>query len=215
MSILSRRRLFIVFCSYQSLIGWLDLLFYRCTSSQDYYGGYFADNAAAGDGENADGGNYYYNNEQREDYQGMYVKQMVHFRLCPTGQCTFCQNGADYVVDLSVFIDAYLEGKMTAMQYKCEQVRENCYCDNAYNADACLASCMTNAGLGESDCVEEGNGNNNNFSVQAAVECTQLEVDETAMQAFYYASGNGQQQNGQNGQQALFVGPCKCPSLFS
>lgn len=215
MSILSRRRLFIVFCSYQSLIGWLDLLFYRCTSSQDYYGGYFADNAAAGDGENADGGNYYYNNEQREGYQGMYVKQMVHFRLCPTGQCTFCQNGADYVVDLSVFIDAYLEGKMTAMQYKCEQVRENCYCDNAYNADACLASCMTNAGLGESDCVEEGNGNNNNFSVQAAIECTQLEVDETAMQAFYYASGNGQQQNGQNGRKELFVGPCKCPSLFS
>lgn len=144
----------------------------------------------------------------------MYVKQMVHFRLCPTGQCTFCQNGADYVVDLSVFIDAYLEGKMTALQYKCEQVRENCYCDQAYNADACLATCMTNAGLGESDCVE-GNEDNNNFSVQAAVECTKLEVDETAMQTFYYESGNGQQQNGQNGQKELFVGPCKCRSVYS
>lgn len=180
------------------------LKFHSCTSSQDYYGGYFAN----GEGEDAnDGGNYYYNNEQRDGYQGMYVKQLVHFRLCPSGSCAFCQNGADYVVDLSDFVDAYLEAKMTAMQYKCEQVRENCYCENAYSKDACLYGCMTNAGMGESDCAEEGDGE---FNLQESVECSALSLDADAVKQYYYANGQGQQQGGQEGGQnmeSVYVGP--------
>ncbi len=187
---------------------------HSCVASQDYYGGYFA-NGEGGD-ENAAQGNYYYNDAQREGYQGMYVQQLAHFRLCPTGSCTFCQNGADYVVDLSDFVDAYLEAKMTAIQYKCEKVRENCYCDNAYSKDACLYGCMQNAGLGESDCVEQGqNQNNGQINVQEAVECMRIDVDKEAIQQYYmstsyYANGENQEGEGQNNNMdKLYVGPCK------
>jgi hypothetical protein len=187
---------------------------HSCVASQDYYGGYFANGEADGEGE---GQNAYYNDAQRDGYQGVYVQQLAHFRLCPTGSCTFCQNGADYVVDLNDFVDAYLEAKMTAIQYKCEKVRENCYCDQAYSKDACLYGCMQNAGLGESDCVERQN-NDGQINIQEAVECMKVDVDKEAIQQYYmsssyYANGEQQQQGqgGQNGMDKLFVGPCKCP----
>jgi len=182
------------------------LKFHSCVANQDYYGGYFAN--GEGDDQNANQGNYYYSDAQRNGYQGMYVQQLVHFKLCPTGSCTFCQNGADYVVDLSDFVDAYLEAKMTAIQYKCERVRENCYCENAYSADACLYGCMQNAGLGESDCVENGGQNQNSFNLQEAVECMKVDVDEDAIQGYYTANGQQQQEGNQNnGMDKLYVGP--------
>lgn len=196
--------------SYATWVAGYSLKFDSCVANQDYYGGYFADN---GEDANANQGNYYYNNEQRNDYQGMYVQQLVHFKLCPTGHCTLCRNGADYVVDIATFVDAYLEAKMTAIQYKCEMVRENCYCENAYSKETCLYGCMQNAGLGESDCVEQGQNNQNGqFNLQEAVQCMPLDVDKEAIQQFYsanskyaYGQQGGQQQN--NGVDKLYVGP--------
>ena len=184
-----------------------------CTSSIDYYGGYFANN---GEDQNANQGNYY-NDAQREDYQGMYTQQLVHFKLCPSNSCTFCQNGADYDVDLSDFVDAVMEAKMTATQYKCEKVRENCYCENAQYKETCLAGCYSNAGLGENDCAEQGQNQDGYINVQEAVECMKIDVDKEAIQQYYfstsyYANGGQAQQEGQNnGMDKLYVGPCKCP----
>lgn len=68
----------------------------------------------------------------------MYKQRLIHFKLCPTGSCdSKCTYGADYVVDMGVFVEAYIESKLDAQEYNCEMVRENCYCDNANDDEAC------------------------------------------------------------------------------
>lgn len=153
--------------------------------------------------------NGYYNGQgAQDDAQGMYQQRLVHFKLCPSNSCYRCKNGADYVVELSEFVDAILEGKMTEQEQKCENVRENCWCDNAYQEEACIYNCFKNAGL--EDCADsmydEG------VDLQEVSECSQVEVDDEAIDAYYY--NNQKAQNGyyaQNGAQGevgeLFVGP--------
>ena len=178
-----------------------------CTSSEDYYGGQFNgedndgqnynaynynngnyNNNNNGGGQNNGNGNYngdYYGNQQRADYAGMYQQKLVHFSLCPSDSCWRCKNGAEYVVTLSDFVDAALEAQMTAMEYNCERVRENCYCDNANSEETCLYNCYKNAKFEEcADSMYE-----NEFDVQEAVECVQLEVDdEDAVKNYVYAN---------------------------
>ncbi len=198
---------------------------FSCVTSQDYYGGYFADNegnAAANyqydganeeaEGENAEQqaqayGNGYYNNEQRNNYEGMYYQKVVHFKLCPSNSCWQCKNGADYVVDLNDYVDAVLEAQMTAKEYNCEHVRENCYCGSANSEEECLSGCYSNAGL--TDCAEAEEGA---FDLQKAIECMDLEVDKDALAEFYNTqAGNGNAAEGQNNNQVekLFTGPCE------
>ena len=211
---------------------------HRCVTSQDYYGGYFADNqdnAAAnyeyngdnnneeeGADENAEQeaqayGNSYYNNEQRNDYEGMYYQKLVHFKLCPSNSCWQCKNGADYVVELNDYVDAVLEAQMTAKEYNCEHVRENCYCGSASSEEECLAGCYSNAGLTYCTEVEE----DTSFDLQKAIECMNLEVDKDKLAEFYntqadnnyYAAGAGGQNNNQV--EKLFAGPCEYEYAFA
>mmetsp|Transcript_36952 Transcript_36952/g.62855 ORF Transcript_36952/g.62855 Transcript_36952/m.62855 type:complete len:431 (-) Transcript_36952:180-1472(-) len=203
------------------------LKFHSCTEAQDYYGGYFNDennNANYNNGENNGENGYYYNQNDRDNYEGMYQQKLVHFQLCPSDSCWRCKNGADYVVDLETFVDAIIEAKMTAQEYNCEQVREQCWCDNANNEESCLYNCYKNAGLTE--CAE--NMYEDNFEIQEAVECNKLDVeDEDAVKNYIYTHSsqsqlqnaynaqNGYNYNGNNGQQQemgeingdLYVGP--------
>lgn len=158
-----------------------------CAASQDYYGGYFQDNEGNADAYQYNGqyeqgqgdenqqaanaygegeyGNGYYQNEQRNNYEGMYEQKLVHFKLCPTDNCGSCPNGADYVVDLAEFVDTFLEAKMTAEEYNCEQVRENCYCgDNQYEYQ-CLQNCNANSPFDYCDKYMENNQQNQNGQV--------------------------------------------------
>lgn len=98
----------------------------------------------------------------------LYNKHLVRFALCPTGSCSSCPNGGQYVVNMQEFIDAYTEAKLTQKEMACENVRENCYCDGQYNDDqACENQCYTDAGL--EDCIEyEGQ---EAFEVQRYLEC--------------------------------------------
>ena len=74
----------------------------------------------------------------RQNFNGMYKQRLVHFKLCPTGYCgSSCANGADYVVDMGLFVQTYLQSKMEAQEYDCEMVRENCNCENANDDEAC------------------------------------------------------------------------------
>lgn len=78
-------------------------------------------------------------------------------------------------------------------------------------------SCYAAAGLDYCDDEDNNNNNNNNaieFNLEEAAECRELDVDEDALQAYYYNQGgnaNQQQynyQDGQNNQEMnLFVGP--------
>ncbi|KAL7545922.1 hypothetical protein ACHAWF_009270 [Thalassiosira exigua] len=165
--------------------------------------------------QNQDGNMDYYNGNQyanngNQDYQGMYQQHLVHFKLCPSDSCFRCKNGADYVVELEDFIQATLDAKLSAQEYACEKVKDNCYCENAYSEDQCLYSCYTNAKLTEcaNAMYEE------EFDMEDAIQCTELETDdEDAVKQFYYQSarngdmayyGEEEEQEG-----SMYVGPCK------
>jgi len=169
------------------------LKFHSCTSSQDYYGGnrnsgndgnsYQYNNGNQYDANGGDYYSYYQSNQQKENYQGMYEQQLVHFRLCPTASaCWRCKDGADYVVGLGDFVDAALEARMTAAEYNCEYVRENCYCDSAASVSDCLYNCYKNAGMVE--CATTATYDQE-FDVQEALECVQLEVEDADLVKSY------------------------------
>jgi len=191
-----------------SWVAGYSIKFEKCATSDDYYGGYFG-------GEENQGGNN--NNDGRQYYSGMYKQRLVHYKLCPTGSCASgCDGGADYVIDMNVFVEAFIESKLDAQEYNCEMVRENCYYDDEYQ-------CYVNAGLdycGDNDNDNNNNNNNNGqnqaqFQLEDAVECSELDVDDEALQYYYYqqqGNNNNQQQyyngnNNQNQEMKLFVGP--------
>lgn len=223
------------------------LKFQSCVSYQDYYGG--NGNYNNGDGNNGGNYNYngnangqydgqYNANNQDGQYQygngnyngengndnngndnnGMYNQQLVRFKLCPSDSCFRCKNGAEYVVELNDFVNSYLEAQMTAQEYECEVVRENCYCENAYSEETCEYNCFKNANM--ENCVEAMYEQEQEFDLQEAIECLQIEVeDEDTVRAYFYKNDWAKREAnlyyGQNGQNYddmddvgdLYVGP--------
>eukprot|EP00558_Chaetoceros_sp_UNC1202_P009209 CAMPEP_0197238790 /NCGR_PEP_ID=MMETSP1429-20130617/5300_1 /TAXON_ID=49237 /ORGANISM="Chaetoceros sp., Strain UNC1202" /LENGTH=387 /DNA_ID=CAMNT_0042698045 /DNA_START=116 /DNA_END=1279 /DNA_ORIENTATION=- len=126
-------------------------------------------------GEGAEGG---------EDEEGnpFGVQHLVAFKLCPTtNKCGGCSGGAEYVVEMRDFVEAYVEAKQDEEEAACQTVENNCNC-NYYDGDdnACMAKCYADAGL--TNCGENQyyNGNNNNngngdFDVAEYMECRETE----------------------------------------
>jgi hypothetical protein len=116
-----------------------------------------------GGGENGGGGD--------GDGSLLYTQNLVKFSLCPTGEsdssCSSCKGGAQYVVNMNEFVDAYTEMKLEEEEYACEMVRENCYCDNANDDDVCEAQCYVTAGLDY--CVNYDG--DEDFEIQRYLEC--------------------------------------------
>jgi len=173
------------------------LRFEKCATSTDYYGGFF-------------GGNQGNQDNNRYNYSGMYVQRLVHFKLCPAESCgSSCSGGADYVIDMNEFVQAYMEYEVEAQEAECESVAANCYCENGDDDEACEVQCYMSAGI-YNQCVEQDNQNNNGqqeeeFELEEFLECAQLDVDENN-----YYNGNYNQNNNQNNQQQdmeFFVGP--------
>jgi hypothetical protein len=100
----------------------------------------------------------------------LYTMNMVKFGLCPSDEsCGSCGKGkAQYVVNMNDFIDAYTEMQMNAEEQVCESVRENCYCDDVDDDDACEYQCYVNAGL--ENCIEY-DGDDEQFDAQEYLEC--------------------------------------------
>jgi hypothetical protein len=152
-------------------------------------------------------------NEEADDAEDVRIatKRLVRFRLCPTNTCTLqnaggCNSGyGDYVIDMNVFLDAYVESVEQYNEARCEYLQNSCGCDND-NGDYCLYDCYVAHGM-ESICAEEnpyannGNGNNNNnnnnaFELANYVECAQAEFGN---------NNNNRQLN--DGGYAYYIGP--------
>jgi len=110
-------------------------------------------------------------------------KKLARFRLCPSDACNSdnadgCSSGAEYVVDLITFTEAFTEAKMEAQQYYCEKYREtSCDCDQADDADACQYQCFANAGM---QYCQQDKDDEEEFEVQRYLECQEI-----------YKGGNG------------------------
>jgi len=201
-----------------SWVAGYSIKFVKCATTTDYYGGYFG-----GNNNNKNNNN---NNNNRNGYNGIYEQRLIHFKLCPSNSCSSCEGGADYVVDMNEFVDAYIESKLSAQEYNCERVRQNCYCYNYNDDQTCEYQCYKNAGLDY--CYQNGNNNNNNnnnkngvyqFSLQDAVECKRMEVDKDMVSYYMYQNGgnnmnqynqynyNGNRNGNNNREMELFLGP--------
>ena len=124
-------------------------------------------------GERQGGGGGQNNNNQGSV---LYVQNLVKFGLCKTDEaCSSCTGDATYVVNMMDFVDAYTEQKMNTLEYECETIRENCYCNNNgngnnnnnnnnnnnyYNANGytCEQQCYVDAGMSDCLAIADGGG---------------------------------------------------------
>lgn len=93
-------------------------------------------------------------NYNMNEYGDVTSTNLVKFKIVASNKCGSRSKGAaEYLVDMGTFVNAYTEWQMNEREYKCEQVRESCYCDESDDKESCEASCYTSAGL--SYCVEQ------------------------------------------------------------
>lgn len=127
----------------------------------------------------ADGGS----GDGQQDEEPTESMRLVHFTLCPTDSChAGCHNGADYLVEMREFVESYLEFQMDQQEYNCEQVKENCYCDNYNDDEVCLSQCYATAGLDY--CDEQDN--DDEFEIDRFLECEALNEDNNNNNNNYY-----------------------------
>ena len=81
---------------------------------------------------------------------------LVKFKLCPSDKCGYGCKGAEYLAPMADFVNAYTEWQMNDIEYKCEQIRENCVCSDDGDDEACESSCYAANGMTDS-CVEAEN----------------------------------------------------------
>ncbi|CAB9520416.1 expressed unknown protein [Seminavis robusta] len=141
-------------------------------------------------------------NEENGGGEGspLYTQNLVKFSLCPAdATCDTCKGGSDYVVSMMEFLDAWTEWQMNALERTCENIRENCYCNNNYNDDeACENQCFNEAEMTE--CIQyEGD---EEFEVQRYLECAEMEDGNNNNNNNNNNGGNG---NGWYGQ--YYIGP--------
>jgi len=118
--------------------------------------------------------------EGGDEFGALMAANSVLFKLCPSKEEN-CKNGAEYIVSMLEFVNAYTEYQMEEEEWACEQVRENCYYDDEN-------MCYEEAGLDY--CIEyEGQ---EEFEVQRYLECEQWENNENYFIGPYCGdSGNG------------------------
>eukprot|EP00548_Thalassiothrix_antarctica_P004159 CAMPEP_0194146076 /NCGR_PEP_ID=MMETSP0152-20130528/19516_1 /TAXON_ID=1049557 /ORGANISM="Thalassiothrix antarctica, Strain L6-D1" /LENGTH=368 /DNA_ID=CAMNT_0038846493 /DNA_START=46 /DNA_END=1152 /DNA_ORIENTATION=+ len=125
------------------------------------------------------------------------IQQLVIFRLCPSDKCGSICRGGEYVVEMREFVEAYMDSKLSAEEYACEQVKENCSCDDddqVNDDDVCLSQCYANAGL--DGCEEDDNNGDDDweFDVEEYLECEEIaDNDDDSNQVYVgaYCSSNG------------------------
>jgi hypothetical protein len=147
-----------------------------------------------------------------DDEEGIiYTQNLVKFIICPGNSdgCSGCGNGvAQYVVNMQEFIASYTEMKEEQKEYACEMVRENCYCENANDDDACENTCFQTAGMTE--CIEyEGQEEQdlNAFMECAAMEGADGNNNNNNNGNNYNNNNNNNNNNGVNMYKQYYVGP--------
>jgi len=108
----------------------------------------------------------------REDNNENMEKSIV-FRACPQGECSSsCKYGADYIVQLADYVEAYTTAKQNLREYNCQMVEENCECDDdQVDDEQCQQNCYDAAGLNYCNNDEE------EFDPMNYAECAQLEMN--------------------------------------
>lgn len=106
--------------------------------------------------------------EGGQDEGFLYNENLVKFALCPSASsCSSCSGGGVYLTTLDEFVDAWTEAQLTEQEYRCEMIRENCYCDNANNEEYCENQCYITQNA--QYCINYEGGDE--FQIQEYLEC--------------------------------------------
>jgi len=95
------------------------------------------------------------------------TKRLVRFRLCPTDMCTLesasgCSAGyGDYVIDMNIYLEAFLESVNEYNEAKCEYLEATSGCDED-GGDYCLYDFYSANGM--ADICADGNPYQNNYN---------------------------------------------------
>jgi len=103
---------------------------------------------------------------------------LVKFKLCPSGGCGNGCNGAEYLAPMADFVNSYTEWQMNDVEYKCEQIRENCVCSDDVDDETCESSCYAANGMTDSCVEEENDGDEFQFDLQEYLECAEIDVGD-------------------------------------
>uniref|UniRef100_A0A7S2W4T5 Uncharacterized protein n=1 Tax=Eucampia antarctica TaxID=49252 RepID=A0A7S2W4T5_9STRA len=135
-------------------------------------------------------------NEEADGEEDVRVatKRLVRFRLCPTDVCSSesaagCASGyGDYIIDMNVFLEAYIQNKQEQEEYMCEYTMNNvCDCEDGddkgddFNADYCEYDCYMDRGMDY--CVEnnpyvDDEQEQEQFELEDYMECGQWEAPD-------------------------------------
>lgn len=123
--------------------------------------------------------------EENNDVR-MKVNRQVRFRLCQSSSCSSksalgCNGGyGDYVVDMSTFMDAYLQNKQNMEYQECAQMFSKCGCGENYygNNDKCQYNCATKNK--KSQCLNEDNQYYNNYNAYGNQQQDQFDLQNYA-----------------------------------
>lgn len=117
-------------------------------------------------------------NENADDGDDVRIltKRLVRFRLCPSNMCQDYKTAGcsshygDYVVDMNLYVDTYLQSVGNMMEYQCQKYEEVCQeeCDGNDDMDACEVECYDNYGV--SYCYGGNMGDDSTSSSSSATD---------------------------------------------
>jgi len=124
------------------------------------------------------------------------TKRLVRFRLCPTNMCTLesasgCSAGyGDYVIDMNIYLEAFLESVNEYNEAKCEYLEATSGCDED-GGDYCLYDFYSANGM--ADICADGNPYQNNYNGDDDANAFDLADWTDCAQADLNNNNNGRQ----------------------
>ncbi|GAX15364.1 hypothetical protein FisN_8Lh345 [Fistulifera solaris] len=117
------------------------------------------------------------------------TKRLARFRLCPSDDCSNeksvgCRSKyGDYIVDMSTFLQSYMQTIAEERDEKCGYAQEMCnnQCGNG-NSEDCWSGCYQ--AFSEYDCQQYAQ--NQGFQAQQYTECQQFQFNNNYDQTLYY-----------------------------
>jgi len=109
-----------------------------------------------------------------EGQSNVRLQHLVKYRVCPLGSCGRNCKG-EYLIEANQYIESYMEYQREAQELACETARENCYCNDDVDDEACEKSCFVSAGLDY--CIESDDDSSaaEEFEAQEFMECRAMD----------------------------------------
>jgi len=131
------------------------------------------------------------------------TSRLIRFRMCPVGLCSSvtgsgCSSGyGDYIVDMNVYMNAFLQYKEEIEQEECEAFLENGNCADCEGNDdeeGCQNTCYANNYM--SYCIEEEDA----IRIEEYLECKEYEIEDND-------DGGRRLEDAEEEEQLYYLGP--------